>query len=207
MNRYGWVWLCVAGLVVAAVAFTLGRMMASAGEERAPVQVRVEEPTREERELQAIRVAASEYALRESALRENGWVVRVEHEAQAVDPRPLLEEAKKFFANLERSRVQVAEASFLVTSNSLRDVWGNRLIDVPLLRLGFDAATFAKVNWQGIKPDNLIKVANDVWMHDLVASKLQEQLSESQDSQQGQQPQQSGGQPSQVGAGGSADGR
>ena len=191
MRRYGWVWLCAGGLALAAIAFALGRMAAPGGEERTSrPQVRVEEPTQEERELQLIKVAASEYDLAESFLREDGWVIRVEHEARGLEPGQLFEEAKKFFANLDRAQVRVSEATFLAKSNSLRDVWGNRLTDVPLMRLGFDGATFAKVNWRGISSDNLIEVASDLWMHVLVLEKLREQASQSQ----GQAGQGQGGQ-------------
>lgn len=181
MKRYGWIWLCAGGLAVAAIAFALGRMAVPGGEEGTfRPQVLVEEPTREERELQEIKVAASEYDLTESVMREDGWVVRVEHEAEGLEPGKLLEEAKKFFANLDRAQVRVSEATFLAKSSSLRDVWGNRLVDVPLLRLGFDGATFARVNWRGISPDNLIEVASDLWIHDLVLDKLREQASQPQ---------------------------
>lgn len=187
MKRYGWVWLCVAGLVVAGVGFSAGRMIASEGRGSSEVRVRVEEPTEEERALQAIKVAASEYDLRESTRRDEGWVVRVAHEAEGIEPKKMLSEAKKFFANLERAQVPVAEASFLAKSNSLRDVWGNRLLEVPLLRLGFDGATFARVNWQGVSPDNLTEIASHVWMHDLLLAKLQEERSQLQPAQGMQQ--------------------
>lgn len=201
MRRYGWVWLCVAGLALAGAAFSMGRMAASGGEAKeAPFRLRIEEPTEEERALQEIKVAASGYDLAESAMSQDGWVVRVEHETEAIEPKRMFSEAKKFFANLDRSRVPVAEASFLAKSNALRDIWGNRLSEVPLLRLGFDGATFARVNWQGVSPDNLTEIASDVWMHDLLLAKLREEASQPQGGQGGQQ---GGGQQSQGGGDGS----
>jgi len=192
--KWNWIVWTVAGVLVLAIVggsmFALGRMSGSDGGEQKRPAVQTPRPSEEERELQKIKIAASETTLEEARRTPDGWVVHVASESKELDLKKLSEGAAKFFKELARSGVEIAATSYVVRTNDLKDVWGNRLRDVPLLRVELDKQTFARVNWDGFDPQNFPRITGDFWIHDLVAQKAREQ------------EQQGGGQQGQGGQGG-----
>lgn len=177
-----WVTAAVAALVIAGAAFFVGRL-AAMPKESPPVAS--QEPTQEEKERQRIVVAASEGKLVEATPTESGWIVRFEQEAAGLSQDGLLKQAHAFFHDLNRTGVQVARTSFEARSNALRDVWGNPLSDVPVLRIQLSKDTFSRINWQGFEPQHFSRVADDFWLHDVIRQKKTEQAQGGQGGEQG----------------------
>lgn len=97
----------------------------------------------------------------------------------------LAEQAHKFFRDLDRANVDIARTSFEAKSNSLKDVWGNTLEDVPVMRVELSRETFQQINWKGFRPDDFPRVADDLWIHEIVGRMEQQQKEEQQQQQQG----------------------
>lgn len=165
VRRWSWVVLAVAAAVIGAGAFAAGMMW---GNGEKTQEVKLPQPSPDERELQMIRVAASNSKLAEARREGAGWIVRVGQESPSLDPRGAQEAAVRFFRELARTSVPVAEASFEITTNALKDVWGNKLYDVPIFRVGLGRETFERINWGGFEPQNLERVADEYWEHDLL---------------------------------------
>lgn len=172
-----WVWALVIGaaVVIGGAALVTG-VLTGRGEERRP-RVDMSSPTEEERELQKIKVAASVGELVEATRVLDGWVVRVMHRSQILERRKLEETTVRFFRELERAGVAIAESSFEVRTDELKDVWGNRLPNTPIFRVAFGRESFQRVNWKGIAPENLERVSDDYWVHDVILQKEQQSQS------------------------------
>ncbi len=108
--------------------------------------------TPEERELRELKVAASAVKLVEARREPGGWVVRVQQKTSSLSPKTLQEAAQRFFRELARTGLPVLETSFEARTDSLRDVWGHRLEDVPVFRVALSGETFARINWNGFDP-------------------------------------------------------
>lgn len=158
--------MVVAVAVIGGAAFATGMMLGRGGE-KSP-QIEIVQPTPEEKDLQKIRIAASVGDLVEARRGVDGWIVRVKQNVQPLDPRQLQEATVRFFRELDRSGVPIAEASFEIRTSVLKNVWGDTLPDVPIFRVGLKRETFERINWRGINPENLERVSDEYWMHDLV---------------------------------------
>lgn len=169
-----WIWILAIGalVVIGGVAVATGMLMGRGGE-RNPRIERVA-PTPEERELQKIKIAASIGELVEARRGPQGWVVRVKYDSRMLDRRKLEETAVRFFRELDRADVPIAESSFEVRTDALKDVWGNTLPDTPIFRVGMGQQAFQKVNWRGIVMENLERVSDEYWFHDVLKAKEQE---------------------------------
>lgn len=188
-----WVVLGAVILVVGATAFAVGRMMA--GPQSTP-QIDVSPPSPEERERQKLRIAASEGKLVEATPGPEGWIVRYEEEAKELGLQPLLENAARFYRDLDRARVPIAETSYTARSNALKDVWGNPLRDVALLHMELSGATFRRINWRGFDPKNFERVAEAFWVHEEILRMEREKK---------EKEQQGGGQGSEMSQGSAGD--
>src|SRR5690606_9007711 len=105
----------------------------------------------------------------------------------------------RFFRELARSGVPIRESSIELKTSDLKDVWGNTLKDVPILRVGLKRETFERINWQGFDANNLERVADEYWIHDEVKKSQQKQ--QGQDGSQDQADQAGSGQGGQGGQG------
>ncbi len=189
--RKAWLWVALGAVVfvIAGAAFSVGRMAAMP--QQSP-KVEVKPPTKEERELQKLKIAASEGKLVEATPTPQGWVVRFEQEAEELSKKSLAEQAQKFFSDLARSEVEVARTSFEAKSSSLKDVWGNTLKDVPVARVELSQETFKRINWKGFSPDNFSRVADELWVHEII-ERIEEQKKQQSQQQGGQGGSQQGG--------------
>lgn len=178
MKRDWWVWgtLLVLVVVIGTSMFFVGRMAAgnnkSSGQKKGPV-IEAKKPTPEQKEMQEIQIAASEAEIKEARKERDGWIVRVEQNAGETKLPKLLQQANAFFSGLSRAKLDVAVTSFVAKTSSLKDVWGNTLKDVPLLRVELKKETFDKINWKGFEPTNLPRVADLFWLHDEVKKEMQ----------------------------------
>ncbi len=170
-------------LVVGGSFYALGRM--SADEGGGDPKVEVPHLSQEEQELLKIKIAAAELEIEEVRKTADGWVVRVAKDTAELDLAKMSQEAATFFHDLARADVEIAATSYVVRTSDLKDVWGNRLTDVSLLRIGLDRPTFARINWGGFDPKNFPRVTDDFWMHDLVAEKARAQQNEGGEGGQG----------------------
>lgn len=163
-----WIWALVVGavVVIAGAAFATGMIFGGGGDK--PPRVDIVKPTPEEQELQKIRIAASAGELVEATHGVDGWIVRVKQDVRQLDPRQLQEATVRFFRELDRSGVPIAETSFELRTNVLKDVWGETLPDVSVFRVGLQRETFDRINWRGMIPENLERVSDEYWMHDIV---------------------------------------
>jgi len=162
--RWSWVLLALAAVALGAGAFAAGMMWA--GEETSKVDV--PKLSADERELQKVKVAASTVQLVEASKGPGGWTVRVVQETGSLAPENAQTAAVRFFRELARTGVAVAESSLELRTSTLKDVWGNTLKDVPIFRVELAGETFKRVNWMGFEPKNLERIADYYWEHDLL---------------------------------------
>lgn len=184
MKRWSWVLA-----VLAAVAIGGGTLLAGAlggGDE--PAKVRLPSLTPEERELRELKVAASAVKLVEARREPGGWVVRVQQKTSSLSPKTLQEAAQRFFRELARTGLPVLETSFEARADSLRDVWGHRLEDVPVFRVALSGETFARINWNGFDPGNFPRVADRYFEHVLVQQAGEEEKRAGQEGSAGAAP-------------------
>lgn len=179
-------------VVIGGAAVATGMIFGRGEDRRARVDVVM--PTLEEQELQKIRIAASAGELVEATRGVEGWIVRVKQDAQILDPKQLEEMTVKFFRELDRADVPIMETSFELRTSMLKDVWGNTLSDIPVFRVGLRRDTFQRVNWRGIIPQNLERVSDEYWVHDLVKQMGQQSQGQSGGGAQQGQDQSGGGQ-------------
>lgn len=172
-----WVVLGAVILVVGATAFAVGRMVAGP---RSTPPIHVSPPSPEERERQQLRVAASEGELVEATPGPEGWIVRYEEEAEHLSLPSILEQAARFYRDLDRTQVQIAETSYTARSSALKDVWGNTLENVALLHLELSGPTFRRINWRGFDPKNFERVAEAFWVHEEILRMEREKKEEGQ---------------------------
>lgn len=196
-----WVWGLGIGCVVV-IGAVVAYLMISGGEKgrAAPGEVRIVERTPEEEELARIRIAAADGNLREATYTGRGWIVRADRKTDGVQPAVIFDRAFRFFEDLNRVAVEVEETSVLVVTDSLKDVWGNKLENLPIARFVLSRETFERINWEGFDPRNLLRVADEVWLHDAV---LEEIAKEEKGRSQGQGGGESGQGPGQAGGEGS----
>lgn len=185
-----WIWglVILAVLVIGGAAFATG-MLLGRGESRPP-KIELVPPTPEEKELQQIKIVASGGELVEATRGDDGWTVRVTHDVRLLELERLHDSTVRFFRELDRSNVPIKAASFELRTSELKDVWGNTLKDVPILRVGLSRETFERINWRGFDPKNFERVADEYWIHDEVTK------SDESKGMQGAQ-----GQPDQAGSG------
>jgi len=195
MRSWIWALAILAVVVVGGGAFAMG-MLLGRGESRPP-QVQLVPMTPEEKELQKIKIVASGGELVEASRDAEGWTVRVTYHVKPLDPQRLHESTLRFFRELARSGVPIKESSFELRTSDLKDVWGNTLKDVPILKVSLKRETFERINWQGFEPKNFERVADDYWIHDEV--KRSEQKPQGQDGSENQSDQAGSGQGGQGG--------
>lgn len=175
MKGSNWLWTVIvaAVLVLGGGSFAVGWLMGQDGEERSESPtVHFHELNPIERERQEIAIAAGEGEIVEATLTPDGWIVRVEEEAIQIQPDELLVAARRFFQNLERAEISIIQSSYEARTNQLKDVWGNRLERVPLVRIALSGETHSKVNWRGFDPKNFPRIADDFWVHDIVGAMM-----------------------------------
>lgn len=187
-SRWIWAFVVMGILVVAGAAFTVTRLGGPTGDMQ---QLQVTPPTDEEKERQEIEIAASEGELKEAVRHADGWVVRFEQEVSEIAEDALMQHAHTFFRDLDRTGVDIRLAGFVAITNTLRDVWGNSLSDVPVVRIEVERDTFERINWQGFQPEDFPRVADYFWIHEIVERKEEEEAA--QDEQQGQEQEGGGG--------------
>jgi len=197
MRSWIWALAVLAVVVVGGGAFAVG-MLLGRGESRPP-QVHLVPMTPEEKELQKIKIVASGGELVEASRDPEGWTVRVTYDVKPLGPERLHDSTLRFFRELARSGVPIRESSIELKTSDLKDVWGNTLKDVPILRVGLKRETFERINWQGFDANNLERVADEYWIHDEVKKSQQKQ--QGQDGSQDQADQAGSGQGGQGGQG------
>src|SRR5690606_31026776 len=146
-------------LVLAGATYSIVRMAGSGG--RRPFEMKP--ATEEEKQFRQIVIAASEGKLREAVRKEDGWVIGYELEVDTLELESLLQGAHRFFRDLNRFNIGVRTVEFVAITNTLRDVWGNALEDVPVLRVELEKETFEKIQWQGFDAKNFPRVADLFW--------------------------------------------
>lgn len=146
-------------------------------------------PLEEERTRLHIAVSGTDNRLVQAERGPEGWTLGVEAKAQDVDLVRLLDSAHTLFTELARTRAPIAQVIAVFRTDALKDVYGHQLKDVVIARIRLEKETFERINWHGFDPRNFPRVADELWLHDLLMQQLaslqQQQASQNQAGQGG----------------------
>lgn len=205
-----WGWLVVTALVLGGGIFGFTAMNQGRGQRDADPPIALPAPAtpvEEERTRLHIAVSGTDNRLVQAERGPEGWLLRVEADSQDPDLAHLLESAHTLFTELDRIRVPIAQVIVVFRTDALKDVYGHQLKDVVIARIGLEKETFERINWNGFDPRNFPRVADELWLHDLLIQQLSDLQQQTDQNQPGQGGSGSGSSGGSSGSGGASGGR
>lgn len=172
----GWTWAFVVSIIIAGITggFYIGSGKAR-GSSDSPIEIRVEKYTAEQLELNVIKQVASCCELTEAHKQHDGWTIHVTERVAEETAYQLFTRTSNFVRNLRLKNIDVREVVFEIKTDTMQDIWGNRLKDVTIVRLVFDKDRYEKVNWSAVRPQNVPHIAIERWLHEEVEKSIKEE--------------------------------
>lgn len=170
-----WVWTAVGLIACAAVIWAFwGELPGQAKQETDPIAAgdkasQRDNPVEQQREELHAAVIGVNAELVEVQPSDDGWTLGVEIAEVPPDVKVMFDKAMQLFRELDRTRIPLQQITILFRTDEFKDVWGNPLKGVAAARLGLAGDVFHQINWHGFEPKNFERLANDWWMHELVA--------------------------------------
>lgn len=175
MAKWRWVWIVAIVLVLAGGSYFVYQAVAGERHERRVPRPKVEKATDEILQLNRIKAAASSGTLTEAYLEDGEWVVKAEENATSILPYELFTRVRNFYLRLAITDVALKNGELTIKTDAVKDKWGHAIKGLTVVRIAFGKEAFENINWSGIEPLKLEKVADELWVHEEVRKRLEEE--------------------------------